>query len=137
MSTTTQELHREMFDCVQQRDIGRLRSLFHDDYVYSGPDGVEHKGADAAVEIAEMYLAAFPDLRFEVLHQHELGYASIIELVAHGTHRGELQGIAPTGRHADVPVCNVIEVKDGRILREREYFDTAVMLTQLGVMDPM
>jgi steroid delta-isomerase-like uncharacterized protein len=132
---TTQELHRAMFDCIDRREMDRLRGLYHPDYVYAGPDGVEHKGADAGIAVAETYITAFPDLRFEILHEHELGYASVIEFVAHGTHRGELDGLPPTGRHVDVPGCNVIEVRDGLIHRERDYFDTAVMLTQLGVMD--
>ena len=49
------------------------------------------------------------------------------------THQGELMGIAPTGRRVEVPVCNVIEVRDGKIYAEREYFDTAHLMQQLGV----
>ncbi len=46
-------------------------------------------------------------------------------------------GIAPTGKSIDVCVCNVMEIRDGKIHREREYFDALTMMTQLGVVqDP-
>jgi limonene-1,2-epoxide hydrolase len=34
----------------------------------------------------------------------------------------------------NIPVCNVLEVRDGKIYREREYMDMATMMVQLGVM---
>lgn len=54
--------------------------------------------------------------------------------LATGTHLGELQGIAPTGRTVTARVCNVIEVKDGKIWREREYYDALSLMQQLGVI---
>jgi ketosteroid isomerase-like protein len=32
-------------------------------------------------------------------------------------------------------VCNVIETRDGRIVREREYYDRMAVLVQLGVVN--
>jgi predicted ester cyclase len=52
-----------------------------------------------------------------------------------GTHTGPLQDIAPTGRSVALPGCNVIELRDGLIYREADYFDTATMLKQLGVTE--
>ena len=44
-----------------------------------------------------------------------------------------LMGLAPTGRKVAIPVCNVIEVRDGKVYAEREYFDSANLMAQLGV----
>jgi predicted ester cyclase len=55
------------------------------------------------------------------------------EFIGRGTHRGDLMGIAPTGRPIHIPVCEVLELRDGKIYREREYIDMAYLLTQLGV----
>jgi steroid delta-isomerase-like uncharacterized protein len=126
-------LHRAMFDTVVSRDLDALRGLYHDDYTYAGGDGVEQKGADVGVAVAEAYLNAFSDLRLEIREQVAAGDVSVIEFTARGTHDGELEGIAPTGKSIDVVVCNVIEAADGKILREREYFDQLALLQQLGV----
>lgn len=128
-------IHREMFDVVQLRDFSRLRDLYHPEYRYRGPDG-EQGDADAGVAVAETYVTAFPDLTFSVDHQYTPDdTTSVIELTARGTHQGELEGVAPTGRTVQLVACNVIEVADGKIRREREYFDTMSLLTQLGVVE--
>ena len=41
----------------------------------------------------------------------------------------------PTGRSGEVVACNVVEVRDGRIIREREYFDAFAIMSQLGLAD--
>ena len=33
-----------------------------------------------------------------------------------------------------MPVCNVIEIKDGKVYAEREYMDMAHMMQQIGAM---
>jgi len=42
-------------------------------------------------------------------------------------------GLAPTHRAVTIKICNVMELRDGKMHREREYFDMASMLSQLGV----
>jgi len=32
-----------------------------------------------------------------------------------------------------VPICNVIELRDGKVYREREYMDMLAIMSQLGV----
>ena len=133
---TAKEVQRAMFDAVNRRDLDAMRALLHDDYVYMGGDGQEQHGPDAGIAIAEMYLGAFPDARPEMVHQYAPGdEVAIAELRVTGTHNGELMGIAPTGRRVELPFCNVVEVKDGKIWREREYIDSGAMLTQLGVIE--
>lgn len=128
-------LHLEMFDALSNRDLEAMRALYHPDYTYMDGDGREQKGADAGIAVAEKYLAAFPDLTMDIRHHHSCGAdVSVLEVTARGTHRGELEGMAPTGRAVEVVICNVIEARDGRILREREYSDTMSLLVQLGVV---
>ena len=126
-------LHHEMINVVQKGDYGRLRELYADDYQYESNTG-ESGNAEAAVAIAQGYLSAFPDMTFDVRHEFTAGDTSVIEFTASGTHQGELAGIAPTGKSVSVDVCNIIEVRDGKIAREREYFDQLGMMQQLGVI---
>lgn len=131
----TAELHREMLDAVTERDFDKLRDLCHADYVYMSGDGVEQKGADAGVAVAEMYSTAFPDLSFEIRNQYAVDDVSVLEITARGTHEADLEGIPPTGRRVEVVVCNIIETQDGKIYREREYYDGLSLMQQLGVIE--
>ena len=128
-------LHREMFEVAFARDFEGLRRFYHPDYVYMDGSGVEQPGADAGVAVAETYMTAFPDVTFELRHQYAPSDdVSIIEFTARGTHQAPLDDIPATGKHVTINVCNVIEVRDGKIHREREYYDTLAILQQLGVM---
>ena len=134
MSDAAQK-QREMVEAVRSRDFDGLRALYHPDYSYMGADGIEMQGADAGVDVAKTYTTAFPDLELEVRHQFSAGDdVAIMEFTARGTHEGELEGIAPTGKSVEIFVCNVLEVRDDKILREREYFDALSLMRQLGVI---
>ena len=125
---------RQYMEAIPRRDFDRIRQLFHPQYSYTGGDGQRQEGPEAGVAVAQMYTAAFPDLKLDVKHMHAAGDDVVItEFIVRATHQGELMGIAPTGRKVEVLVCNVIEVRDGRIYAEREYLDTAHLMQQLGV----
>jgi steroid delta-isomerase-like uncharacterized protein len=132
MSSAAQ-IHQQMVNAWNARDYDTMQSLLHPDYTYTGGDGKEMRGPEAGMAIARMYAAAFPDGRIEVQRVYTQGDTAVAEFVARGTHGGELMGIAPTGRAVEINICNVMELRDGKIHREREYFDMLTMLTQLGV----
>jgi steroid delta-isomerase-like uncharacterized protein len=131
------ELHRAVYDAVQSRDFDRLRQIYHADCRYSTGDGVERRGVDAVLASVETFTSAFPDLAIEVRHHHLPGEGvSIVEYTFSGTHEGELEGVPPTGRTMEVVACSVAEIHDGQIHRERDYYDTLVLMRQLGLADP-
>ena len=56
---------------------------------------------------------------------------------ATGTHRGELFGIAPTGRTMTVTGILITRFDGGRIAEEWESYDALGMLQQLGAAPPL
>ena len=42
--------------------------------------------------------------------------------------------LPPTRRPATLQFCDVMDVRDGQITSMHSYFDTAALLTQLGLM---
>jgi steroid delta-isomerase-like uncharacterized protein len=127
----TISLHREMFDAVKARDFDRVRELYHPDYLYTSADGQEG-GVEVAIANNETYATAFSDMELEIINEFASGDWSCIEWRGRGTHDGDLQGIAPTGKHVEGVACNVIQARDGRIYREHDYFDTLTLLQQIG-----
>lgn len=91
---------------------------------------------DGAEEVAGYYRssrAAFPDQRNENTTLHCAQDAVIAEFDLLGTHRGELRGIAPTGREFRCRMCAIFLFEPGsdRIVCERIYFDQATIAQQL------
>ena len=124
---------KDYLEAWNQREFDRMRHLMHPDYTYTGGDGQELRGPEAGLAVSQMFASAFPDGRINVVNIKEFGDTVLVEFIARGTHRGDLMGIAPTGRSVTIPVCDVFELRDGKIYREREYMDMATMMTQLGV----
>jgi steroid delta-isomerase-like uncharacterized protein len=130
---SAKDVVKESLDAWNSRNFDRMRDLMHPGYTYTGGDGREQKGPEAGLAVARMFANAFPDGRIDVVNIKESGDTVLVEFVGRGTHEGDLMGIAATGRSVSIPVCEVLEVRDGKIYREREYIDVAHMLTQLGV----
>ena len=126
---------REAIEAISRNDMTRYRELLHPEYSYRGGDGQTQRGQDAGIAIVQMYRTAFPDdMTLDVQRIHSAGDTAIVEFIGKGTHRGELAGIAPTGRRMELPVVTILEIRDGKVHTEREYFDSGYMMQQLGVM---
>jgi steroid delta-isomerase-like uncharacterized protein len=127
------DIVREWTECWNRRDWERYRSLLHPQYSYTGGDGQEQRGPEAGVAVGQMFASAFPDGRIDIKTLRNDGDFVTAEFTGSGTHKGELMGIAPTNKKVSIPVCDIFELRDGKIYREREYFDMMHMMTQLGV----
>jgi steroid delta-isomerase-like uncharacterized protein len=53
-----------------------------------------------------------------------------------GTHRGELQGIPPTGKRVEVPGSVFYRIVGGKIVEFRGQLDMMSLMQQLGVIAP-
>lgn len=130
---------REAFDAWNAHDAGRYVRLLDSDFVAESdalPEPV--RGSDAQREVVEMFLRAFPDLTFTIQELLPVGDRVVARWEAAGTHRGELMGLPPTNRRtAGINGCTVMQVRNGRLLREWVYWDTARMLRQLGAIPPL
>lgn len=125
---------RQYHDAWNRRDWDTFKGLLHAGYSYTGGDGVRQDGPDAGVGVGQMFATAFPDGKITVQKVNVAGDTAIVEFTGTGTHKGDLLGIAPTGKSISIPVCDVLEIRDGKIHTEREYIDFAHMMQQLGVM---
>jgi len=125
---------REYFETFNKRDWDRMRSLFHPDYTYMGGDGVVQKGVDAIMAINQGFATGMSDAHIDIKSIHSAGNTAVIEFTGTGTHDGDLMGIAASGKKLSMPVCNVIDVKDGKILAEREYMDMMHLMQQIGAI---
>jgi predicted ester cyclase len=79
---------------------------------------------------------AFPDARFTVEDMVAEGDLVAARLTMRGTHRGELNGIAPTGREVTVTGMSIERIVDGRIVEGWNENDALGMLGQLGALPP-
>lgn len=75
---------------------------------------------------------AFSDVRVKEIKRHVAGEVVIIEQLLSGRHTGRWQGMAPTDKRFEVPVCTIYSLgQSGALISEDVYFDSAQILKQL------
>ncbi len=114
-------------DC-QFEDVARGESQI-------GPDGYR---ADY-----HRWRAAFPDGEVKVVKvitgsDGPDGWA-VVEFLNRGTQTGVLHSslgeFPPSGRPMEVRYCSVMRVQDGKVVEGRDYYDSASIARQLGLVD--
>jgi steroid delta-isomerase-like uncharacterized protein len=128
------DLHRQFVEAWNKRDFTTFRALLHPEYTYTDCDGKVSSGPDTGVAAAQALLTAFPDAQTQIVTLSTAGDLSYGEFVTKGTQTGPLTGIPASGKSVVVVRCNVIEVKDKLIYREREYMDMLGVLVQIGAV---
>jgi steroid delta-isomerase-like uncharacterized protein len=78
--------------------------------------------------------AALPDRRFVVEDMIAEGEKVSARFTMRGTHKGELQGIPPSGREVTVSGIDMICLSEGKMVEDRVEVDQLDMMQQLGVI---
>lgn len=96
------------------------------------PGGAVH-GRDAFEEHIRELRTAFPDFTITVGALLEDDEMVMAEWTATGTHKGEFNGIPPTGRQIRHKGMSKFLLGDGKVQEERLYYNPLEIAEQLGV----
>jgi steroid delta-isomerase-like uncharacterized protein len=131
-----EELMRAYLGAWNDRDAGRIASFFTDDAVYADHGaGATALGTEGIRDHAARVHAGFPDLRFELVRAAHGEDFTAGEWRSVMTHRGEFEGLRPTGRVVESSGVDVATLDgDGRIVRLDSYYDGAEIMRALGLL---
>ena len=91
-------------------------------------------GIEAAKANVAGYREAFPDVYLTIEAQLAEDALVTTRWTGRGTHRGELMGVAATGKQVTVTGITIDRIVDGRIVESWTNWDTLGLLQQLGVV---
>ena len=131
----TLEVNDATYAAWNAHDADAVAAVFAEDAVVreAGTDA-ETRGRAAVRERALMLFAAFPDFRLERVALVIDGEHHADRWVMTGTHRGDLFGIAPTGRSVRIEGATFTLLgSDGLVVEDVHFSNTASLLAQLGV----
>lgn len=91
-------------------------------------------GREGARLFYQMFLKAFPDAR--VTADTVLGEGDLLaeRFTVTGTHRGEFQGIPPTGRPVRITGITILRFENGQIVERWSEADFLGLLQQIGAV---
>jgi len=128
---------RRLYEEVwSQGNLATVDELLAVDYVLHDPAHLV-RGPEGFKAYVSAFRAAFPDLHAKVEDQIAEGDMAAMRFTARGTHKGEFQGIPPTGKQITLSGINIQRFVDGKIAENWVSLDALGMLQQLGVIPPM
>jgi predicted ester cyclase len=102
-------------EVIEQGRETALRELVAEDFVNrTAPAGSPATREALLATFNQILRPALPDLAVEIHDQIAEGDKVTTRKTIHGTHRGELLGIAPTQQRVAIEVIDIVRVKDGR-----------------------
>ncbi len=91
---------------------------------------------DGLKRFARTFRASFPDWHSTLEELIAEGDRVAERWTGRGTHRGELQGIPPTGKLVEAPGSVFYRIVGGKIVQFRGQLDMMSLMHQLGVIPP-
>lgn len=135
MASDIKHLIAEFLDAWNSHDVERIASLYAPNY--EGIDVAEaapQRGPESMQHSAIRYLQAFPDLKLANEWVVIEGNQIAVAWVSHGTHRGRMLNIPPSGRQVKVHGVSFLTLEGDKIVRGLHIWDLAGMLRQIGLL---
>lgn len=131
------EVARAFEEAVGARADAKVADLLADDAAVDGLfDAQTAKGKAKAKESLLALGRAFPDLTRTPSRELAVGDHVLVEVELRGTHKGALGKLKPTGRPVRLHAVDLVEVRDGKVVRLQTFQNSLEVLTELGLFAP-
>jgi steroid delta-isomerase-like uncharacterized protein len=118
-------------------DFSSAEGLYSPNYTLHYGSMPPTQGAEGLQSFVMVYRTALPDLHMQIEDIIAEGDKVVWRITTRGTHRGEFQGIPPTGKSVEVGAIIISRFADGRWAEDWVNNDDLGLLQQLGVIPVM
>ncbi len=128
-------LVRRLFEeGINQNKPSVIHELLAPDFVlYDSPFGTIH-GPDEFLNLFEPFRKSFPDARVTFEAEFADGDYAFHRGYMTGTHKGEFQGIPPTGKQFKINFVDIWHVVNGKAVENWVQLDMLGLLQQIGAI---
>ena len=95
------------------------------------------RGPESEKMRATLYRTAFPDVRLTIEDIIAEGDTVVARWSCRGTHKGDLRGIAPTGKQVNISGVTVARLANGKVAESYVNWDALGLMQQLGVVSEL
>jgi steroid delta-isomerase-like uncharacterized protein len=136
MSEHNKAIVRRLFaELWNNGNLSVADEIFAPTYTHHDPSTPDFgKGPDSEKRRASLYRNAFPDIHLTIEDVIAEGETVMTRWSCRGTHKGDLNGMAPTGKHITTSGVTIARVSNGKIVEGYVNWDALGMMQQLGVV---
>jgi steroid delta-isomerase-like uncharacterized protein len=125
------DLVQKQFAAWNAHDPDKVASFYTEDAVYEDVAfGLKARGHKELRKMAADFLTGVPDMKLEVINSTSMGDRGSVEWVFSGTD----VGLYKTGKKFSVRGASVYQVRGGKFSSNRDYYDSASIMRQVGVL---
>ena len=134
MSAHDESVVRRFYEEMNNdRKLALAPDLFTDDHQIHDPQLPAADGPDGRGSAVKVYQDGV-DGHWQIEDLFSTGDKVVVRWTGSGTHIGEINGIAPTGKKIRVDAISIHRMSGGKIAETWEVWDTLGFLQQLGVV---
>lgn len=131
----SEKMFRDYIASWNMHDVEKIASFFTDDCVYDNlARGQTYRGKDQLKEWGKASFDAIPDFKLDVTSIFASGDLLASEWVMTGTLSGNSPMLPANGKSFSVRGSTIVQLKDGKIRRNSDYWDLATFLRQVDLM---
>jgi ketosteroid isomerase-like protein len=136
MSETNKNVLRRSFEEVWNKgNLHVADELFTPNYADHDPSTPDlGRGPESEKKRATLYRSAFPDLRLTIEDIIAEGETVMARWSCRGTHKGALNGIAPTGKQVTISGVSIARFANGKMAEGWVNWDALGLFQQLGAV---
>lgn len=132
------EFARSFLEAWNKRDFDYMsQSTARDATITILGSGRTYRGPEGTREYNAQWAEAFPDGKITVDRVVEAGDVVVVEYTGRGKHTGPLEapgGTFPaTGRSVTLHMCDIYEIRAGKVRSQHTYLDSGALMAQLGM----
>src|SRR6266446_10960048 len=136
MSENNKAVVRRLIEEVWNKgNLSLVDELFAPNYEHHDPSSPDFgRGPESEKKRATLYRSAFPDLRLTIEDVISEDDTVMTRWSCQGTHKGDLNGIAPTGKHFTISGISIVRFTNGKMIEGWPNWDALGMMQQLGIV---
>ena len=124
-------------EVINQKKLAVVEEVAGEHYAsHDFPPGLP-PGREGLKIFISVFHAAFPDGHLSIDQMIAEGDTVATRLTFRGTHTGEFQGIAPTGKKVTIPALDMARFDNGKLVEHWGGPNQMSLLQQLGVIPAM
>ena len=136
MSEENKTIVRRLFEELWNKgNLSVADNLFTPNYDHHDPSTPDFgRGPESEKKRATLYRTAFPDVRLTIEDIIAEGETVMTRWSCRGTHKGDLRGIAPTGKQVNISGVTIARLANGKFVEGWVNWDALGLMQQLGVV---
>jgi predicted ester cyclase len=128
---------RAVEEVMNKGNLSLAEELIAPDYVGHQPGMPDWKGPEGFKQYMSMMRTAFPDINMTIEDTVAEGDRVVMRFTGRGTHKGDLMGIAPTGKPISANGMLISRHAGGKQVEVWICLDQLGMLQQIGIIPAM